>query len=311
MKSRTYDKDYLNKYLAFVPQKYRDAYEQPDDFYWQWKNNNIHIDFKSSLANRTDVILIHGAGANGRILSMFGSYLHKNGVNYYAPDNLGYGLTELSTTNFKYDDWVLMLCDFIQYIKEKNNNEIVLIGLSVGGMTAYHIASKIDGIKGIVATTLVDPRDKETLMSIAKNRFIANTGLKVMKNFSALTDQIKLPIKYLCKMNLMSRNLKFSKVFENDNLGGGARIPLKFLRTFTEYNPVIKFEDFDKCPILLLHPEKDEWTPINLSLKNFDKIKSRKTLKILKECGHAPIESPGIYDIEYETIKFIKENTGV
>lgn len=308
MKPNQYHKNYLKQFLDFTPQKYQESYQEPNEFYWPWNDHEIHIDFKANDDNKKTVILIHGAGANGRILSMFGSYLFQNGINYYAPDNLGFGLTKVSDGNFVYDDWVKMLCDFVEHLQSRKRNQIFLVGLSVGGMTAYHVASIAKDIKGIIVTTLIDPRDEETLVAIAKNKFVVKPGLGLMKTFSVLIDNIKLPIKWFCKMNLMSRNPEFSKIFENDKLGGGVSIPLKFLRTFTEYIPAVEFEDFNKCPILLLHPEKDDWTPYELSKRNLDKILGKTKFRLLKECGHAPIEEPGIFDIETEVLKFVKEN---
>jgi len=95
MKQDKYNEiDYIKSYLEFIPEQFRLTYEQPDESFWSWNKNNIHVDSKSNKINKKTAILIHGAGANGRILSLFGSYLFKNGINYYAPDNLGYGLTQ-------------------------------------------------------------------------------------------------------------------------------------------------------------------------------------------------------------------------
>jgi len=111
-------------------------------------------------------------------------------------------------------------------------------------------------------------------------------------------------------MELMSRNPKFSKVFNDDILAGGVKVPLKFLRTFASYDPAIEFDKFDKCPILLLQPEKDDWTPLAINQKVYNKLKVEKKLRLLKECGHAPIEAPGIYDMEKHTLEFINGNAG-
>lgn len=300
---------YINSYLKFIPERYQEMYVMPDESYWSWNNHKIHIDSKSNKSNTKTAILIHGAGANGRILSLFGSYLFKNGINYYAPDNLGYGLTKLSEESFEYQDWVSMICDYVKYIQAKENNHVFLIGLSVGGMLAYQVASQVDNIRGLIVTTLADPRDKDTLIALSKNRFLATIGMRLMEAFRFLTDPIKLPIKWFCKMELMSRNPEFSKLFNDDKLAGSVKVPMKFLRTFATYNPAIEFEEFDKCPILLLQPEKDAWTPLEVNQKVYDKLKGNKQIRILKECGHAPIEKPGIHDIEKYTLEFIKEKS--
>ncbi len=298
--------EYWNKYLPFLPVKYQDSFETPDESYWTWNNEKIHFDYKYRASNNASVILIHGVGGNGRILSMFVSYLNQNGINYYAPDNLGYGLTKLSNKKFEYKDWVNMISDFTRYIIQKDKKPVILIGMSVGGMLAYQVASKVREVKGIIATTLADPRDRETMIAMARNKFLGTIGLSIGKIFKFLSDDLWLPIKYLCKINLMSRNPEFSKIFMEDKYAGGVNISMRFLRTFSSYHPHKEFEEFDSCPILLIHPEKDDWTPFELSKKVFDKLKVDKELYLLKECGHAPIEEPGIYEMENHILDFIK-----
>jgi len=285
---------YWKKYLSFLPKKYQDSYEIPDETYWKWHKEEIHIDFKFKASNKATVILMHGAGGNGRICSILGSFLTKHQINYYAPDNLGYGLTKISNKKFEYEDWVNMMSDFTKHIIKKDKNPVILIGMSIGGMLAYQVAAKIKDVSGLIVTTLVDPRDKESMIAMAKNKFLATTGLSLGNMFKVVADPIWLPIKWLCKIKLMSRDSLFSKVFIKDKHAGGVRISWRFLRTFSSFNPSKEFQDFDSCPVLLVHPEKDEWTPFELSKKVFNQLKVEKEFHLLKECGHAPIEEPGV-----------------
>lgn len=300
------DIDYWKRYLPFIPKKYQDSFVVPDEAYWKWNNEKIHYDYKSDSSHKAIVILIHGAGGNGRILSILGSYLFQNEINYYSPDNLGYGLTKISNNNFEYKDWVSMISDFTRFVMEQDKKPVILIGMSIGGMLAYHIACKVRGLKGLIVTTLADPRDEETLMAVSKNKVIGKYGLPIMNKFRMISDRIRLPIKWFCSLILMSRDPQFSKVFIKDKHAGGVTIPLKFLRTLGSYKPEVKFSEFDSCPILLLHPEKDFWTPFHLSKKVYDKLPGRKEYHLLKECGHAPIEEPGIYEMERHALDFIK-----
>jgi len=297
---------YWTKYLRFLPQKYQDKYEVPDESYWNWRQERIHIDSKFSASSEVTAILIHGAGGNGRILSILGSYLSKNDINYYAPDNLGYGLTKVTNSTFEYGEWVDMMCDFTKYIIQKDRKPVVLIGMSIGGMLAYQMASKVKEVAGVIVTTLADPRDEETIIAMSKHKFLATIGMNFLNSFSILTDKVRLPIKWLCKFDLMSRNQEFSEVFKADKYAGRVKVSMKFLRTFVSYKPDLEFDEFDSCPILLLHPEKDDWTPFLLSKKNFDKIKGEKEIHLLKECGHAPIEEPGLSQMESHIVLFIK-----
>ena len=87
-----------------------------------------------------------------------------------APDNLGYGLTEVSNKKFDYNDWVNMINEFTNHILSKYNKLVVLFGMSIGGMLAYQVTCKNRKISGLIVSTLIDPRDKETMIYIAKNK---------------------------------------------------------------------------------------------------------------------------------------------
>jgi len=303
------DLEYWKKYLPFLPKKYQESFQEPDESFWKWKDNHIHYDYKSDKSNKVSVILIHGAGGNGRILSLIGSFLFQNQVNFYSPDCLGYGLTKTSNKSFEYSDWVEMMSDFTRFVMSKENKPVILIGMSIGGMLAYQVACKVDELSGIIVTTLADTRDEETLMAVSKNRIIGKYGVSLMKRFRIFCDNLSLPIRWFCSLILMSRNPEFSNVFIRDKLAGGVSVPLKFLRTMTSYVPEIDFSEFNSCPVLLLHPEKDFWTPFHLSEKVYNQLSGEKEYHLLSECGHAPIEEPGIYEMEKHALNFIKGMT--
>jgi len=101
MKQQFYSElTYWKKYLAFLPKEYQDHYEEPEELFWNWEANAIHYDFKYAASNQVNVLLLHGAGGNGRILSLLGNVLFENGINYFAPDNLGYGLSQVGKKDF-------------------------------------------------------------------------------------------------------------------------------------------------------------------------------------------------------------------
>jgi alpha-beta hydrolase superfamily lysophospholipase len=298
---------YWKKYLPFLPKKYQDNYVEPEELFWNWETTKVHYDFKYSESNSVNVILLHGAGGNGRILSLLGNTLFENGINYFAPDNLGYGLTQINKKDFDYNDWVNMINDFTNFILEKHKKPVVLFGMSVGGMLAYQVAAKNKKVRGLIATTLIDPRNEETMIHISKNKFLGKYGLKLIKSFASILDSLRLPVKWVCKIDLMSRNPTLSKIFIKDKLSGGTKLSMKFLRTFSDYKPEVSFNEFDLCPILLVHPEKDDWTPFNLSERIFNQLKAEKEAYLLSECGHAPIEEPGIFEMEKHIVEFINK----
>lgn len=58
--------------------------------------------------------------------------------------------------------------------------------------------------------------------------------------------------------------------------------------------PVLKPQQFDLCPVLLVHPQLDPMTPYRFSKPFYDHLPSRKESVILEGAGHFPIEQQGL-----------------
>ncbi|MGM0431306.1 MAG: alpha/beta hydrolase, partial [Spirochaetota bacterium] len=61
------------------------------------------------------------------------------------------------------------------------------------------------------------------------------------------------------------------------------------------------------CPVLMLHPEDDRWTPVEISRLFFDRLRVEKSLILLEGAGHFPIETPGLRQLEVETLSFVEK----
>ena len=50
-------------------------------------------------------------------------------------------------------------------------------------------------------------------------------------------------------------------------------------------------------PVALVHPAMDTWTPPGLSLEVARRTAAPVTIVMLRECGHFPVEQPGVGDM--------------
>ncbi|MBF6336683.1 alpha/beta hydrolase [Nocardia abscessus] len=62
-------------------------------------------------------------------------------------------------------------------------------------------------------------------------------------------------------------------------------------------NSALEPEQFTGCPVWLVHPGADRWTPLCLSRAFFDRIAAPKRLVVLDAAGHYPVEAPGIHQL--------------
>jgi len=276
----------------------------PAEKWWKWKNQNIHLDHYINNQAKAKIILLHGVGGNGRLLSFIAVPLYKRRFEVICPDLSGYGLTECKD-NIDYNEWVTLVKDLVSFEENKDSRPIILFGLSAGGMLAYHAACNNDSIDGLIFSNLLDQRIPQVRDSSASNKFVSKFGIKLLTLISKIKNDFKLPIKFIVNMNAIVNNASVRKILLKDKTSSGSKVTVGFIISMINYQPEIEFEHFNKCPVLMVHPEKDNWTDLELSMLSFEKLGSKKTLKILNNAGHFPIESPGLQQLEKYVLDFI------
>lgn len=308
-KNKSYKKyDSWKKFQPFFPERSRISSEfYPTEEYWQWNNMSVHLDrYTPKKKKNLKILLIHGGGANGRMMSPIGIGLLKKGYECVAPDLPGFGLTQYSRP-IEYKVWIDLVVDLIKKEAKKDDTPIALFGISLGGMLTYQAACISKQVKGIMVTTLADTTKLEIQRVLARNDFAAVAGGKVINLLKTVTDNIKVPIKETTKMERMVNNPEFVKLLKKDKIGSGSWVYLKWLRTLQSTKAVTRPEDFTKCPVLFMHPEKDTLLSFENSKPFFDKLACNKELVYLTNCGHIPIEEPGVTEMEAAMDHFLRK----
>lgn len=266
----------------------------------------IHIDEYERNA-KTTVVVLHGVGGNGRLVSFFAVPLVREGYNVICPDLPGYGFTKYNK-RLSYNDWIEVGSKIVEKELLKSRN-VFLIGLSAGEMLAYNVACKQQGISGLIVSNLLDNREEEVRIYSAKNKFQAKYGIKVLDLLPSFFKKFKLPIKMVTNMDALVNNKEILKVLLKDKYGAGSSVEVGFLLSMMNSSPIKEPENFDKQPVLMVHPGNDLWTPLRISEIFFNKISSKKRKVVLEKAGHFPVEEPGLTQMEEDIIKFINENS--
>ena len=279
----------------------------PEEKYVDYNSSAIHLDaYKpQNPKNNTVLILFHGVGGNGRLLSFLAVPLAKYGFSVICPDLPGYGFTNYNGT-ITYQTWI-DVGNFIVNLEAELGNKVFIMGLSAGGMLAYNIACTNKNVSGLIVTNILDNRQKKVLQYSAKNKFMGNYGIKIISKMPLFIKKIKVPIKLVTNMNAIVNNKKVLKLLLKDKKGAGSIITILFLLSMINHIPLLEGEQFNKIPILLAHPEDDKWTPLHISELFFDKIDSIKYKIILENAGHFPIEEPGINQLINGIIDFVNK----
>lgn len=300
---------YWQKYQTFFPPRARVSAETaPKEEWFESQGAFVHLDRYPQKDSPVTVIVVHGGGGYGRLFAPIGLLLNKAGYEVVAPDLPGYGLSSKDVSLVSYEVWIRVLNELVISEHQRSGRPVVLCGGSLGGYLAYLCAasSPLGLIAGLIATTLADPRLDITKKQFAKNRLILKVGLPLMPFFVSIAKNLALPIKWFTKMDAMSNNPTLSKLVALDPLGGGAKVPVGFMHSIFQVKPEIEPENFNACPVLLVHPMENRWTQVESSHVLFDKLKTEKSIVMLEACGHFPIEEPGFSQLENAALNFLQ-----
>jgi alpha-beta hydrolase superfamily lysophospholipase len=308
---RTYDAHPLwRRYQPFFPEGMRcTPTSMPREEYWGWRGLDVHLDRLEVPSSPIKVIVLHGAGAYGRVMAPAAVLAQRYGYETVTPDLPGYGLTRVPWKRMTYGLWVDCVCDLIAAERARDGRPIVLFGVSLGGLLAYQAAARSRDVIGLVATTLADPREKAVRQGFARTALLGSGGLWLLDKLAPLTDGLPLPMSLMSKMHRISNRPELSALVKADRLGGGSWVPARFLRTLMTTAPDIEPEEFRVCPVLLAHPGIDRMTDIALSRRFFERLAAPKRMVVLDGASHMPTEHPGVDQLEVAVLTYLRELT--
>ena len=294
------------KLQAFLPERNRiSASCAPSETFNVFGGANIHIDvYNDRNNNGITLVLFHGVGGNGRLLSFIAVPLARCGYKVVCPDLPGYGYTEYEGVP-SYKTWIDTGVHIVQQ-ELPRCEKLFVLGLSAGGMLAYNVACSAQGVSGVIVTTLLDNRLKPVREYSAKNKLHARFALPLLRFMPKQMRRLKIPVKAVTNMNAIVNDGRVLSLLLQDKRGAGSSVHLGFLCSMMGSVPAVEPEAFE-LPLLLCHPEKDRWTPERISRLFFDRIRSAKELCTLKNAGHFPIEQPGIAQLEEAVVLFINK----
>ena len=308
--SRTYvEFDSWKEFQPFFSEEFRiKPGEEPLEEYWEWTDYNVHLDryIPAKSDKPFKIVLVHGGGGNGRLLSPMGVVLRDNGYECVAADMPGFGLTEIRKPN-SYNTWIELVNALCNREFAEDGKPIVFVGISLGGMLSYHASCINQHVKALIVSSLADATTLPVQQQLSKNKLLGKWSYKSLTLTPSLTDAIKIPIKLTTKMWAMANDQKFVSLLKKDKVGSGSWVYLKFFRTLMETKPAIEPEDFTKCPLLFVQPEKDYIIPWEISKPFYDRLACAKQVVFLDNCGHIPLEEPGVFSLRKEALDFLQK----
>jgi alpha-beta hydrolase superfamily lysophospholipase len=279
-------------YQPFLPVGLRCEGEQkPVEEDWCWDGHVVHLDRHADDQAPVKLLALHGGGGNGRLLASFG--IAARGIaETVAPDLPGYGHTRLASPSYTYEDWVACVEALVDAEVARDGRPVVLFGASMGGMLAYDVAARNPSVRGVIATCLLEPRDAQVRRAVVRHPALA-PGIPILLALAPLLGGLRVPIRWLADVRAIANDPALAEACINDPVGGGNRVPLSFLASWLKSKRPVPPEHF-ATQVLLVHPGADRWTPAHLSRTFLDRVAGPTTYVELENCGHFPVEEPGI-----------------
>ena len=286
---------HANPYVQFLPARHRGpASLEPVTTWWQWRGHDVHIARAPDADAPARLLMIHGAGGHSGALWPIAALLASRGLDISAVDLPLYGrTTSPDPATVRYDDWVQLLVDLVA--AEHDQRPLILLGASIGGLLAYEVAGRSPHVAAVAATCLLDPSDWRARARMTRFRPLGVLSRALAALVQGRLARTMIPMSAVANLAKMSRDPGLSRLCAKDPRGGGAKVPLGFLASYMRYRHTAP--ENTTTPITLLHPSRDAWTPAELSVRVLSRAAGPADSVMLRECGHFPIEEPGISDL--------------
>ena len=253
----------------------------------------VHVERIGDPGAADCVVLLHGAGGHAGLLWPYAAAIAARGVYVVVPDLPGYGRTRTARPGrVRYHDWVDLAARVVTEQRKAHTGRLVVVGASMGGLLGYDVATRTGVVDGLVATCLLDPSDARARRAMARPSWLGPIAPALLTVIAGPLAGVRVPIRWLAKMDAISNDPAVRAAVLADRLGGGNRIPLGFLRTFLTSRPAVPPERAD-LPVVLAHPADDRWTPAEVSMPFFDRLAGPAEVVLLPNAGHLPVEQPG------------------
>ena len=226
-------------------------------------SNTVRIDTNDYEFNKDCKIgcyIIHGFSSSTYETRELAQFLGDRGFHTITRNLPGHGTTVEECNRVKYSDWL----SFVeQDVAEFSNDvdKICVIGMSMGGVLALHIASLFP-VECVISAGAVF-------------HFIGHNKLKYLNSILCTFFPIK------SKLSSYPDNIRDQLIFY-----GYEQYPMIALNEFMKMNKgILSSLKKIKCPIMLLHANKDETSlPINIEII---KNNVHSDIKLVKYYDHA------------------------
>jgi len=298
------------EYVACLPPVWRArARARPESDWWQWRDVAVHVARVRAPSAKARLLILHGGGGHSGALWPAAALAASIGFEVLVPDLPGYGRTRVPQPGrVRYPDWVDCVSDLVLHENRAAAGDgkatpLVVLGASMGGMLGYAVAARTGEVAQLLVTCLLDPSNPVCWPALSRwggaamVRLLRPLMRPLVGPDAGVLARLRVPIRWVAPMHAVANQPALIRLCLEDARGGGSRVPLGFLASFLHSQPELPPEQFRATPVTLVHPAADHWTPTVMSLAFFERIAAAKRHVALANCGHYPVEEPGLGEL--------------
>ncbi|MCU1515637.1 MAG: lysophospholipase [Pseudarthrobacter sp.] len=192
-----------------------------------------------------------------------------------------------------YEDWIALLVDLIS--AEDDGRPVILLGASIGGLLSVEAAARSASVAAVAVTCLLDPQQRQARAAMTRFGRLAPVFMPILRLVRGPIARIPVRVSWIAELKSMGRDPGLGRLCAADSRGGGAWVPLGFFASYMQHPH--SAARTASVPVHLMHPELDKWTPAELSESALRTLPGPTTSRVLRGCGHFPLEEPGLQDL--------------
>lgn len=222
----------MHDYAAFLPPHRRALLTEPTPDWWAWREHRVLLLRARDPEAAARLLVVHGAGGHGDALWPVASQLVGRGLDITAVDLPLYGRTVTARREVRYDDWIDLLVDLVA---AEEGRPLFLLGGSIGGLLAVEVAARSGRVAAVAPTCLLDPLDDRSRARMSRFGTLALAFLPLLWIVRGPLDRIPIRVVWVADLAPMGRDPGLGRLCAADPLGGGARVPLGFLKSYLQH----------------------------------------------------------------------------
>ncbi|MFX0537776.1 alpha/beta fold hydrolase [Ornithinimicrobium sp. Y1847] len=296
-------------YASFLPPQRQGAVVEPERSWWGWRGHEVQLLRRPNADAAVRMLVVHGAGAHAEALWPVATQV--DGLDLTAVDLPLYGRTRTRRrSRVRYQDWIDLLVDLVEaeLRADADGRPLILLGGSIGGLLAVEAAARSGRVAQVVATCLLDPQDPQARARMTRFGRPGGVSMRLLPMVRGPLARLPVRISWVAPLSRMGRDPGLGSLCAGDPRGGAARVPLGFMASYLSHEHAAARRI--PVPVLLTHPEQDDWTPIGLSRRTLAQVPGPTEEVVLGGCGHFPLEEPGLQQLVERLAALVDEVAG-